>query len=218
MIKGTGDIKLSIGLLLILVIAFISLGCINQSEPDVQTFYVCPDGETVADRTFCNLAVPSTLVSPATSTTQPTSTTTTLPFFLPPKPSPTPPPPDPCPASKDNPITHGYPLESDVYICDVAFLDDENWIITLYNQGNEDINLEHYRLRDTFDVFYRIGDTNRKYYSYPNDSDTVIKAGGYWTAKGSNDYRQVGGINLWRHQGALWLELFGEVLDRVDWE
>jgi hypothetical protein len=109
-------------------------------------------------------------------------------------------------------------LESNVYICDVAFLDDENWIITLYNQGTEDINLEHYRLRDTFDVFYRIGDPNRKFYNYPNDSDTVIKAGTYWTVKGSNDYRQVGGLNLWRHRGALWLELSGEVLDRVDWE
>jgi hypothetical protein len=203
---------------LILVVS----GCVEQTEPVPQMVYVCPSGETVNEPSQCPIITSPPETNPPTTTTSSTTSTSTILTTSPPPTVPptslsptTPPPPtvsekDPCPTSPENPITHGSTIVSEVYICKVIFTEEDNWQVVLYNQGDEDIILDHYKLKDYDNKFYR----------FPYQGGTTIKAGGYWTINGSNDYESLrfrDGLLLRSWRDTLWLEAYGEILDRVDW-
>jgi hypothetical protein len=208
---------------LIVLMILIIPGCVEQTEPVPKMLYVCQSGETVNEPSLCPAVTspPPDTGRPTTTTTSTTSTSTTTTLsppltVLPTSSPPTTPPSqtvsekDPCPPSEENPIKHGSPIVSDVYICNVIFPNEDDWQVVLYNQGDEDIILDHYKLKDY----------DNKFYSFPYQGDTAIQAGGYWTVNGTNDYESLrfrDGLLLRSWRDTLWLEAYGEILDRVDW-
>jgi hypothetical protein len=142
----------------------LDFSCLRVCGADL--VYVCPSGETVNEPSQCPIITSPPETNPPTTTTSSTTSTSTILTTSPPPTVPptslsptTPPPPtvsekDPCPTSPENPITHGSTIVSEVYICKVIFTEEDNWQVVLYNQGDEDIILDHYKLKDYDNKFY----------------------------------------------------------------
>jgi hypothetical protein len=123
-------------------------------------------------------------------------------------------PTDPCPPSEDNPITHVFPEKiTDVYICEVVYSQKDNWKITFYNQGEEEVDLHRYLLSDKNGRQYRImgGDDNVE----------MIASGGYYTIYGTTfnpQGKSTSGIYLGPSLGDVTLQdSAGILLDKVEW-
>ena len=126
----------------------------------------------------------------------------------------------PCPESDTYPLTHAYPDKiKDVYICEVVYDEDfSKWMVKLYNQGEDDINLLTYHLVDYRDTHYKV---------QSSDSGAMISEEGYWTIYGSvfnPEGRRSTGVYLVSDgsvtdTGALiLLDSKENVLDKVVWD
>ncbi|MFQ5800375.1 MAG: hypothetical protein ACE5HH_01480, partial [Candidatus Hydrothermarchaeales archaeon] len=146
----------------------------------------------------------SSVAQEVESATQPTETVET--------------PTDPCPPNSNNPLNHTLGFESvdargDVYICEVVYaMGKGNWKITLYNQGEEGVDIHRYRLIDRNNRFYRImGDTGEE----------ILVAGGYWIIYGTTfnpQGKSTSGVYLPPQTGDLSLQDSAEtLLDKVEW-
>jgi hypothetical protein len=121
---------------------------------------------------------------------------------------------EPCPELAENPIVHVYPeVMEDVYICQVVFSGGPlDWMVKLYNQGKDDVNLLGYQLMDYRDKYYKIP---------AGIGDVVIPEGGYWTING-NTFNPEGqrstGVYLPDEKGAVFLMDASEnLIDKVGW-
>ncbi len=121
----------------------------------------------------------------------------------------------PCPESAQYPFAHAFAdMIRDVYICDVVYDSDvSKWMVKLYNQGDDDINLLTYHLVDYRDTHYRVKSS---------DSGASISEEGYWTIYGSAfnlKGRRSTGVYLPADKGSITLTDSKEnVLDKVVWD
>jgi hypothetical protein len=121
---------------------------------------------------------------------------------------------DPCPELAEYPSVHVYPdMMQDVIICQVVFgSGPSDWMVKLYNKGEDDVNLLGYQLIDYRDKYYKIP---------AGIGDVVILEGGYWTIYGTTfnpGGQRSTGVYLPAEMGAVLLMDSSEnLIDKVGW-
>jgi hypothetical protein len=121
---------------------------------------------------------------------------------------------EPCPELAENPMFHVYPeVMEDVFICQVVYSGGpSDWMVKLYNQGNDDVNLLGYKLIDYRDKFYKIT---------ASIGDVVIPEGGYWTIYGTKfnpEGQRSTGVYFPAEKGSVFLMDASEnMIDKAGW-
>jgi hypothetical protein len=118
---------------------------------------------------------------------------------------------EPCQITPNNQLEHVLKYSEvkergPVYICEVIYSgEEENRRITLYNQGEDEINLAGYKIYDKEDRFYK----------FSRVVETIIDSGGYKTLYSSELYPDIRLLSGSR--SLVLVDTNEDLLDKVEW-